>query len=210
MRINAKQFDEIARTVFSPTYPVIARQIVEHTGITQGTCLDAGCGSGYLGAALAGITNLHMTFFDASQEMLALAEQTIEENGLRSRAGTLLGDIGSIALPTGSVDLVINRGSIFFWEDVPRAFREIHRILAPGGRTWIGGGFGTAALQESIRLQMAERNKGSNAFGDKMRCNLGPERRAQFETALQAANIAEYRIVHSEEIGLWVDMHKKA
>lgn len=210
MQINAKQFDEIARTIFAPIYPVIARQIVQHTGITQGACLDAGCGSGYLGAALADITNLHMTFFDASQEMLTIAEQTMEGNGLRSRAGTLSGDIGSIALPTGSVDLVISRGSIFFWEDLPRSICEICRILAPGGRTWIGGGFGTAALKESIRLQMAERNKGNNAFGDKMRCNLGPEMRARFEAALQTANINEYQIIQGDDIGLWIDIQKES
>lgn len=208
MKINAQKFDAIARTVFAPIYPVIARQIVEHTGITKGHCLDAGCGSGYLGAALAGITHLHMTFFDASQEMLAFTENTIEENGLRSRAGTLPGDIGSIALPTGSVHLVVSRGSIFFWEDLPQAFREIFRILAPGGRTWIGGGFGNALLKESIRSQMAERNKGNDAFGAKMRCNLGPNMQVRFEEALQEAEIPDYEILQNEDIGLWIDIHK--
>jgi len=208
MKINAQAFDAIARTIFAPIYPVIARQIVEHTGITKGHCLDAGCGSGYLGAALASITRLHMTFFDASQEMLALAEKTIEENGLRGRTGTLLGDIGSIALPTGSVHLVVSRGSIFFWEDLPQAFREIFRILAPGGRTWIGGGFGNALLKESIRSQMAERNEGGDAFGAKMRCNLGPNMRGRFEEALQEAEIPDYEILQNEDIGLWIDIHK--
>ncbi|WP_028318622.1 class I SAM-dependent methyltransferase [Desulfobulbus elongatus] len=209
MQINARAFDEIARTVFAPIYPIIARQIVAHTGMTRGVCLDAGCGSGYLGAALASITELHVTFFDESAEMLALAENTIKENGLRSRTGTLQGDIGSIALPAGSVDLVISRGSIFFWEDLPRALREVSRILAPGGRTWIGGGFGTARLKESIRDQMAARNKGSGAFGSKIRCNLGPQMRARFEEALEQAGIADYQIVQSDDIGLWIDIRKE-
>ncbi len=53
MKINATEFDQIARTVFSPVYPVIADLIRKKTGITSGKCLDAGCGGGYLGIALA-------------------------------------------------------------------------------------------------------------------------------------------------------------
>lgn len=208
MKINARQFDEIARTVFAPVYPVIARQVIAHTGITRGRCVDVGCGNGFLGVALAAMTELEVTFFDQSEEMLALTGETIDANGLRGRTGLLSGDIGSIALPDGSVDLVVSRGSIFFWQDLPRAFREIFRILAPAGRTWIGGGFGSGLLKESIRRQMAERNQGADAFGDKMRANLGLPMRARFEEALKAAGIANYEIIHSEDIGLWIVMGK--
>lgn len=208
MKINARQFDTIARSVFAPVYPVIADQIIEYTGITSGSCLDVGCGPGYLGAALARKTDLSLIFFDQSEEMLQLCERTIDENGLRGRAGLLPGDTGSIALPDGSVDLIISRGSIFFWEDLPQALREMHRVLAPGGKTFIGGGFGSAALKESIRRQMAERNQGKDQFGQKMRANLGPEMRSRFEQALRTAAIPNYEILQNEEIGLWIMMHK--
>ncbi len=210
MKINARQFDTIARSVFAPVYPLIAEQVIEHTAITSGTCLDVGCGSGYFGAAVASKTDLHVLFFDQSEEMLKLCERTIDENGLRSRAGLLPGDIGSIALPDGSVDLIISRGSIFFWEDLPQAFREIHRVLAPGGKTFIGGGFGTLALKEKIRRQMAARNQGQDQFGQKMRTNLGPEMRGHFEQGLQEAEIDNCTILQDEEIGLWIVMHKPA
>ncbi|MBM9615533.1 class I SAM-dependent methyltransferase [Desulfobulbus rhabdoformis] len=210
MKINAKQFDAIARTVFAPVYPVIAEQIIFHTGITRGTCLDLGCGSGYLGAAVARKTKLDMVFLDQSPEMLKLCARTIDENGLRGRAGLLPGDTGSIALPDGSVDLVISRGSIFFWEDLPQAFREIKRVLAPGGKTFIGGGFGNALLKQSIRLQMAERNQGKDQFGQKMRTNLGAEMRNRFEKNLHQAGISNYSILHDEDIGLWIMMEQPA
>ncbi len=209
MNINAKQFDLIARTVFAPIYPVIAGQIISATGITRGTCLDVGCGTGCLGVALAQSTDLHVIFFDQSEEMLALTEQTLEEKGLRGRAGLLPGEVGSIALPDGSVDLVVSRGSIFFWSDLAQAFREIYRVLAPDGQTYIGGGFGSKALKQSIRAQMAERNQGGSQFGDKMRHNLGTEMRDRFETALHTAGITDFAIIHNEDIGLWIVMHKQ-
>ncbi|MDD2465886.1 MAG: class I SAM-dependent methyltransferase [Desulfobulbus sp.] len=210
MKINARQFDTIARSVFAPVYPLIADQIIHHTGITSGCCLEIGCGPGYLGTALAHKTDLYLLFFDKSEEMLELCERTIDENGLRGRAGLLPGDTGSIALPDGSVDLIISRGSIFFWDDLPQAFREIHRVLAPGGKTFIGGGFGSAALKESIRRQMAERNQGKDQFGQKMRTNLGPEMRRRFEDVLKAAAISDFTILQDEEIGLWIVLDKTA
>lgn len=209
MNINARAFNEIARTVFAPIYPVIAEQIVAATGITRGTCLDVGCGVGSLGAALAARTELFVYFLDQSEEMLALTERTIDENDLRSRAGTLAGEVGSIALPDGSVDLVVSRGSIFFWDDLPGAFREIHRVLAPGGQTYIGGGFGSKELKDAIRRQMAERDQGGNQFGDKMRRNLGPEMRARCEQALADAGIPNYAIHHGDDVGLWIVVRKQ-
>ena len=210
MKIDAQQFDTIARTVFAPVYPLIAEQIIQYTGITSGSCVEIGCGSGYLGAALAAKTDLYLLFLDQSETMLELCERTIDENDLRGRAGLLPGDVGSLALPDGSVDLIISRGSIFFWEDLPRAFGEIYRVLKPGGATFIGGGFGNAAVKESIRLQMAERNQGKDQFGDKMRTNLGPEMRARFEQGLQEAAIDQYTILQDEEVGLWIMMQKPA
>lgn len=49
MQRSATQFDQVACTVFAPVYPLVARQVIGHTGVTQGTCLDVGCGTGYPG-----------------------------------------------------------------------------------------------------------------------------------------------------------------
>ncbi len=210
MKINASQFDHIARTIYAPVYPVIADQIIEHTGITSGQCMDVGCGPGYLGAALACKSDLYLLFFDQSDDMLTLCERTVDANGLRGRAGLLPGDIGSIALPDGSVDLIISRGSIFFWDNLPQAFSEIYRVLAPGGKTFIGGGFGSKALLDMIRSQMALRNHGCDQFDRKVRANLGPEMRARFEASLANAGITGFEILQSAEIGLWIVMSKPA
>lgn len=210
MKIDAKSFDQVARTVFAPVYPVIARQIIERTGITHGVCLDVGCGGGYLGAALARATDLFVHFFDESREMLELARRTIKENRLEERSDTLHGDVAAIDLPDHSVDLVVSRGSIFFWEDCVQAFQEIYRVLAPSGMAYLGGGFGSASLREAITSQMMARNDGDEKFRERLRQNLSQETRSRFERALQAAGIPAYSIVHTEEEGLWIIMKKQS
>lgn len=208
MTIDAHKYDKIAKGVFAPVYPLIADQIIAYTGITQGTGLDIGCGGGYLGAALAGKTDLFIRLFDASPDMLEIARRTIDENGLSGRADTLQGDVTTIPLPDNTVDLAVSRGSVFFWDDLPRALADIHRVLAPGGWAYIGGGFGSKAVTESIVEEMTRRNQGSHGFRDRVHRNLGPETRDRFKTALITAGIDRFSILHDDEIGLWMVMRK--
>ena len=208
MNIDAKQYDKIAKGVFAPVYPRIADQIIAHTGVTRGSCLDIGCGGGYLGAALACKTDLYVHFYDASPDMLEIAKRTIVENGLTRRADTIRGDVTAISLPEGTVDLAVSRGSVFFWEDLPQALSEIQRVLAPAGYAYIGGGFGSKAVTQSIVEEMTRCNGGSQAFRDRVRRNLGPETRDRFEMALKSAPIEKFSILHDDEIGLWMVIRK--
>jgi ubiquinone/menaquinone biosynthesis C-methylase UbiE len=209
MKIDAQNYDRIARNVFAPVYPLIAEQIIARTGVTRGICLDIGCGGGYLGAALALAADLSVCFFDQSAEMLAIVQRTIAENGLASRAHTLQGNIMSIPLPDACMDLAVSRGSIFFWENLTTALCEIHRVLAPNGWAYVGGGFGSKELKASIIREMKARNQGSDQFRQRMSRNLGPETRVRFEKALETVGIASFSIIDNEEIGLWIVMQKK-
>lgn len=208
MKRDAISYDEIARTVFAPIYPVIADQIIARTHVTHGFCLDIGCGSGYLGAALARKTDLEMCFLDLSVEMLALTNRTIAENGLTTRARTLQGDVRTIQLPDASVNLCVSRGSIFFWEELTPAFSEIYRVLTPGGWAYIGGGFGTLELKTAIVEEMTRRNRGSDDFRNRVSGCLAPETRTRYETALKQAGIPSCSILQSEAQGLWIIFQK--
>jgi ubiquinone/menaquinone biosynthesis C-methylase UbiE len=208
MTIDVQKYDKIAKSVFAPVYPLIADQIIAHTGVARGTGLDIGCGGGYLGAVLARKTDLFVRFFDASPDMLEIARRTIAENGLAEHADILQGDVTAIPLPDNTVDLAVSRGSVFFWNDLPRSLAEIQRVLSPGGWAYIGGGFGSKAITESIVAEMTKRNQGSKEFRDRVRRNLGPETRDRFEAALKSAGIDSFSILHSDEIGLWIVMRK--
>lgn len=202
--MNAQAYDRIAREIFAPVYPVIAGQIKVRTGITQGVCLDVGCGGGYLGIALAGTTDLQFYLMDKSPEMLEIADTNIVVSGLQRRLRTIQGDVHQIPRDDGSVDLVISRGSLFFWDDKTKAFAEIYRVLAPGGQAYIGGGMGTGELFEKIKEQINQRRH---------ECSLDEkgerfaDHRVAYRQALDEAGISSYTMTRNEE-GLWIRIHK--
>ncbi|MDD2443901.1 MAG: class I SAM-dependent methyltransferase [Desulfotomaculaceae bacterium] len=205
MEINAVEFDKIAREVFAPVYPVIAGQIKHKTGIIRGTCLDIGCGGGYLGIAMTGITELDVYLFDASQEMLKIAAGNIASRGLEQRIQTLPGDVHKIPLDDNSIDLVISRGSVFFWRDRQKAFQEIHRVLKPGGVAFVGGGFGTEALKEQITSVMEKKNKN---WREKLKKNIGENAVEGFAETLRKAGIITFEIDRNEA-GLWIIIRRE-
>lgn len=200
---NPQGFDRIVREVFAPIYPVIAEQIVAKTAIKSGKCLDAGCGTGALGRAIARITNLDITFFDQSDEMLELAKGYANDENIGNRSTFLQGDIHAIPLKDESVDIVISRGSSPFWDDWYKAYSEIIRVLKPGGMTYIGGGFGNAQLREDIVKTMSENNPNwRNSFKDRLK----PERDA-LPSILASLNPIGYELVNDDS-GFWTIITK--
>lgn len=210
MKIDANEFDQRARTIFKPIYPVIADQILAYTGINQGTCLDIGCGGGYLGVALAHKSDIFVRFLDQSSDMLQIVERNLAKERLLGRGDTILANVEGIPLPDNSVNLAISRGSVFFWDDHVAAFGEIHRVLAPGGMTYIGGGFGSAALKEDIGRQLDALDQDGDKWRNMVKRNMGPEMRQKFEDALQKAAIPNYEIMQSREEGTWIVIRKQS
>lgn len=201
---GAGRMDTIAKGPFAPIYPVIARQIIEICGISTGRCVDIGCGPGHLAMALATASDLAIDALDPSADMLEIAEQNIREAGLADRAHLVHGDVHDLPYDDGSVDLIVSRGSLFFWNDRVRAFSEIWRILRPGGRTFVGGGFGTPALKAAITEKMREIDP---EWEVKAAERLSPKKKDAIRRELEQAGIPVYDI-HEDEAGFWITMEK--
>lgn len=202
--MDAVAYDRIAREIFAPVYPVVAEQIRTRTGIVQGVCLDIGTGGGYLGIALAGITDLEFYLMDKSPEMLEIAYTNVVVSGLQSRVRTMQGDVHHIPRDDGSVDLVISRGSLFFWEDKARAFAEIYRVLSPGGKAYVGGGMGTGELFDRISVEMDKRR---HEFSLDPQGERFADHREAYHLALKQSGVASYKMTRNEE-GLWIQIRK--
>jgi SAM-dependent methyltransferase/predicted DsbA family dithiol-disulfide isomerase len=96
--------------------------------------LDIGSGSGtdVLYASLKVGPAGKVCGLDITPAMIAKARANIERMGARN-VEILEGDATRIPLPDGSVDVVTSNGVLNLVPDKPAAFREIFRVLKPGG-----------------------------------------------------------------------------
>ncbi len=202
---NAKSMDDIVKTVFAPIYPLIAGQIIEHHGIKQGECIDIGSGPGALSISLAQISDLNLHALDQSPHSYTIAQENIEEKGLLGRIKPVIADVTDIPFEDDFADLIVSRGSIFFWDDLKGAFNEILRVLKPGGRTHIGGGFGSAELKKIIFAEMAKKNDG---FENRVKSRMNPEKMKRITTALDESDIPRY-VINKGDAGFWIHMFKE-
>jgi SAM-dependent methyltransferase len=113
--------------LFAQWGPVVAAE----AGVREGDrVLDVACGTGALALAAAGIAGPSgsVVGLDANPDMLAVARRKpVDIEWLEGKAEDL-------PLPDNSFDAVVSQFGLMFFDDKPRALREMMRVLRPGGR----------------------------------------------------------------------------
>ena len=145
-------------------YAYVADDILSLCKPRVGIWLDVGTGPGGLALALAQqVPGSVLVLMDPNPEALDKALRAAGELGLGNRVVPVVGPAEAMPLPDRCVDLVVSRGSIFFWDDPARGISEAHRVLRPGGEAMIGGGLGREypawARREFIRRQRENQRK---------------------------------------------------
>jgi ubiquinone/menaquinone biosynthesis C-methylase UbiE len=109
---------------------------LEELSIMQGdVVLDLGCGRGedtILAARLAG-TGGKAVGLDLTEAMISKAKAVASAEGVEN-AVFVTGDIESLPFPENTFDCVMSNCVINHAKDKTRVYREIHRVLKPGGR----------------------------------------------------------------------------
>lgn len=97
--------------------------------------LDIGAGTGDLaiGVLRASHPASAVVALDLAPRMLAVAQRRLR-GGLERRAVTVVGNAEAIPLPDASVDRIVSGFTLRNIGDLPRALREMRRVLRPGGR----------------------------------------------------------------------------
>jgi arsenite methyltransferase len=126
---------------------------------------------------------------DMTDEMLALAQRNATEAGA-TNVEFLRGHIESIPLPAASVDVVISNCVINLAADKPAVFREIARVLRPGGR------MGVTDIVADDRLSEAERAERGSYTG----CIAGALSFSEFRAGLEAAGLEEITITPTHDV----------
>ena len=149
------------------------------------TVVDIGCGAGAdlcIAALLVGATG-EAIGLDLTPAMVAKARVNAQRAGLHN-VTVHEANIESLLLPPASVDVVISTGAINLSQDKARVFREIHRILRPGGRFQLA--------------DMVRRHSGCEATtkdGSWADCVAGTRPPEQYIELLQAAGYRQVEFV---------------
>jgi arsenite methyltransferase len=126
---------------------------------------------------------------DMTDEMLALALRNAKEAGA-TNVEFLKGKIEDIPLPADSIDVVISNCVINLAADKPAVFREIARVLRPGGRMGVSDIVADDSLTPE---QRAER-------GSYVGCIAGALSFAEYRAGLQAVGLSDISMTPSHSV----------
>jgi ubiquinone/menaquinone biosynthesis C-methylase UbiE len=100
----------------------------------SGTACDIGCGSGSLVMELARRSeNLSVIGVDLSEQMFRRVRSAVRKKKLNNRVSFLRGDAKNLPFDNDSLDLVVSTLSLHHWSDPVGVFKDIARVLRPGG-----------------------------------------------------------------------------
>ena len=130
--------------------------------------LDAGCGTGNAWAGLARrFPRAELIALDLAPAMLRTARSRLpwHRRWLGRLPAAVCGDLEILPLKAGSIDLVWSNLALQWVNDLPAAFRELRRVLAPGGLLQFAT-FGPDTLRELRAAQPAPGRGGFSRFTD--------------------------------------------
>src|SRR5215218_1651911 len=126
---------------------------------------------------------------DMTDEMLALAQRNAADAGA-TNVEFLKGHIEAIPLPADSVDVVISNCVINLAADKPAVFREIARVLKPGGR------MGVTDIVADDRLTRDERAERGSYAG----CIAGALSTSEFVGGLEAVGLTDITLTPTHDV----------
>ncbi len=115
------------------------RALIQSLGLRRGhTVLDLACGPGFYLPYLAEQVGPegHVVGADLQQEMLQIAQQYIQSQGIHNVCLVQVGEV-TLPFPDQAFDAVILAHALHELHHPVESLREIYRVLRPDGTLWI-------------------------------------------------------------------------
>lgn len=127
----------------SPGGPEEVREIVRDLDLAGKALLDIGCGTGGPAAVLAKEKGARVTCLDVEPQVLERARRTAESAGVTASIDFRLVEPGPLPFEPQTFDIVFSKDSLIHIPDKRALYREILRVLKPGGlfaaSDWLAG-----------------------------------------------------------------------
>jgi SAM-dependent methyltransferase len=199
-------------------YPHVVQDVLGYCQPEKGFWVDLGAGKGQLTIPLIEATGNPVVMVDPDVESMADGLASAREKGLQDKLLAVVGVAEDLPFPDGSVDLVVSRGAIFFFEDPAQGLREVYRVLRMGGKAYLGGGAGSGypawATQKLIE-QRTQLLAGDEA--EKWQRFVELRRPEQMRAWAEAAGLPDYEVMGQGAIsaedarvgqGVWITFEK--
>lgn len=136
-----KDYENIANNIIKKIYPFLVLDLKSYykQEFENKTIIELGTGPGHIIEELLKNKFKHIYGIDISLEMLIKAQKRNKSN---NKLQLINANVEKIPLKDESIDIIISRGSIFFWKNLEKALRESFRILKNNGFMLVGGGYG--------------------------------------------------------------------
>ena len=142
-------------------YPYVVEDVLKYCEPAAGFWVDLGAGRGQLTIPLIEATGNPVVMLDPNTKSMGKGLEIAREKGLSDRLFAVEGVAEAMPFLDNSVDLVVSRGSIFFWSDPVKGLQEVYRVLRPGGKAYIGGGAGSGYPKEAVEALIRSRKEKS-------------------------------------------------
>lgn len=191
-------------------YGNTAEWILKNYKIKEGICLDIGAGPGYVGIELARRSKLNISYLDISPFAIEKAKVNVERVGLEKRSSFYTADVARLPFSNESVDLVVSRGSIWFWENLLNGLKEIYKVMKSGAVAVLGGGFGCHFMPEDVRERILQdkrqqfKRMREEGFDMLSEIKIFKE---NIESKLSLAGISTYKLI-PDDPGVWLEIKK--
>ena len=126
---------------------------------------------------------------DMTDEMLLLARQNAAAAGA-TNVEFLKGQIEAVPLPASSIDVVISNCVVNLAVDKPAVFREIARVLVPGGR------LGISDIVADDGLTLEQRSERGSYVG----CIAGALSFSEYEEGLRSAGLSDVSVTPTQPV----------